>query len=152
MRVADLIRTACASNASPDAKVRMANVLNALEDNLGALSALGVDDDVRSVYAGWRHVVAKLEDDFPYVEKALRAVFALPDVTEAMLDRGSGDGDSDDSGADENGADENGADERLLDAILTSAATTQTWVMVSMTVNAVVTMGALLAVLGALAR
>ena len=148
MRVADLIRTACASNASPDAKVRMANVLNALEDNLGALSALGVDDDVRSVYAGWRHVVAKLEDDFPYVEKALRAVFALPDVTEAMLDRGSGDGDS--VGCSD--ADENGADERLLDAILTSAATTQTWVMVSMTVNAVVTMGALLAVLGALAR
>lgn len=83
MRIHKIVVVAKRSTVPQETKVRMTNVLHALLDNIGPTTCY---DSLESLHARRDRVVKTLEVDFPYVKDTLRDIFALPEVTRALVE------------------------------------------------------------------
>jgi hypothetical protein len=103
MHISDVLNKVPYANLSPERNICMSNVLHALLDNLGVI---GCTNDVVHAYSARNAIIEVLSEEYPYVDSTLRDMFALPDVTDALIhgiDCGDEDGDCGDNDDDECG-------------------------------------------------
>ena len=82
MRISDVLNKVPYAGLSPERNIRISNVLHALLDNL---SIVGCTNDVVDMFSARQTVTQVLMEEYPYVWSSLRDIFALPEVTSALI-------------------------------------------------------------------
>jgi hypothetical protein len=82
MHISDVLNKVPYAHLSPERNICMSNVLHSLLDNLGVI---GCTNDVVHAYSARNAIIGVLSEEYPYVDSTLRDMFALPDVTDALI-------------------------------------------------------------------